>query len=68
MAPSPVNLFPEGPLGGLFLLANNKVALVLIVLIPTIALLAYISMVVHTVQPRKKSIPRRASRNVKVVR
>ena len=65
-------------LGGSFVLQNNKVALVLIVLIPTIALLAYISMVVHTVQaePTKKRLPvRRASRvaalkprKVKVVR
>jgi len=59
-------------LGGLFLLANNKVALILAVMIPTIALLAYISMVVHSVQPRKKRIPRRASRvarpRMKVVR
>jgi len=53
-------------LGGSFVLQNNKVALVLIVLIPTILLLAYISMVVHSVQPRKKKIPRRASR-LKVV-
>jgi len=54
-------------LGELFVMTSNRVALVLIVLIPTIALLAYISMVVHSTQPtRKKKLPvRRASRVVR---
>lgn len=61
-------------LGELFIMSGNKVGTVLIVLIPTIALLAYISLIVHSVQPRKRKLPvRRASRvartrNVKVVR
>ncbi len=51
-------------LSGLFVLRDNKVALILIVMIPTILFLAYISMVVHSVQPpAKKKLPvRRASR------
>lgn len=44
-------------LGELFLMQSNKVALVLMVMIPTIVVLAYISMAVHSVQPRKKSMP-----------
>ncbi len=61
-------------LGGLFMHQDNKVAIVLVVMIPTILLLAYISMAVHSVQPpKKKAIPRRASRvvrsrNIKAVR
>lgn len=44
-------------LGGLFVLQNNKTAVILVVLIPTIIVLAYISLVVHTVQPAKKRLP-----------
>ena len=62
-------------LGELFLLQNNKAAMILVVMIPTILLLCYISMVVHSTQPpRKKKLPvRRASRiskprNLKAVR
>ena len=49
-------------LGGLFVLQNNKVALVLVVMIPTILLLAYISLISHSVQPRKRLPVHRASR------
>ncbi len=53
-------------LGGLFVLQSNRVALILIVMIPTVLLLAYISMAVHSTQPpRKKKLPRRASRVVR---
>jgi len=57
-------------LGELFIMSGNKVGTVLIVLIPTIALLAYISMVVHSVQSaRKKKLPvHRTSRVARSVR
>lgn len=54
-------------LGGLFMHQDNKVAMVLAVMIPTIALLCYMSMIVHSVQApaKKKPIPRRAFRIVR---
>ena len=51
-----------GFLGSLYVYQDNKVAIVLVVMIPTIALLAYISLISHSVQPKKRLPVRRASR------
>jgi cytochrome c oxidase subunit IV len=62
-----------GFLSAVFVYTNNRVGAVLAVMIPTIIVGLYLSLIVHSVQPAKKKLPvRRASvarpRNMKVVR
>ena len=45
--------------GVLFTIQNNRVGIVLEVMIPIILFLAYVSLVTQQVQPRKKRLPRR---------
>jgi len=53
-------------LGSLFMYQNNKIGVVAVVLIPTIVLFLYISVLSRQVQPRKKKLP--TQRNVRLVR
>jgi uncharacterized membrane protein YfcA len=46
-------------LGVFFTVQNNRVGIVLEVLIPVILFLAYVSLITQQVQPRKKKLPKR---------
>ena len=52
-----------GFLSAVFVYTNNRVGAVLAVIVPTIIVGLYMSLIVHSTQPpRKKKLPRRASR------
>jgi xanthine/uracil/vitamin C permease (AzgA family) len=58
-----------GFLSAVFVYTNNRVGAVLAVMIPTIIVGIYLSLIVHSVQPRKKRLPvRRASRVARPIR
>jgi uncharacterized membrane protein YfcA len=58
-----------GFLSAVFVYTNNRVGAVLAVIVPTIIVGLYLSLIVHSVKPAKKKLPvRRASRVARPVR